>query len=721
MNAFAERVTTGENKNMKIAGLVVGVLLFIVLISVVVSAVPFLKGVFVALGIVIGFGLAGHTVYWLFRYIAMGKPEARFDSIRERIGSFLVHVLGQGRVMMEFGGLLHVFIFWGFLILQLETLEYFARGFYAGFHWSIFFGDSAYHVLLFLQDIFGLLVLIAIGIAFVRRFIVKPDHVVVSADALIIVILISSLMVTKFFANGAEIALGNHAHDVAWTPLAAIVASIMGGGEGAATGSGAMEVMYHFNYFLHLGIVFFFANWIPNGKHLHLLGAMPNVFFRHFDEKHAGALPYVDMDEVEEAMIDEERAETFYIGAKEVEDLTWKQLLDTYACTECGRCEAYCPAYNTGKALNPMMIIHNLKDALKAKGEGVLRRKEDPESFPTLTGEVITREELWACTTCGACVTNCPVFIEHVSTIVDMRRYLAFTSDIPQELQNAYRNFERASNPWGVSKSKRADWAKGLDIPLLKECTEPPEYLFFVGCAGSFDDRQKKVTMAFAEILKAAGVTFAILGKEEGCTGDTARRTGNEYLYYTQATENIETFKKYDVTKVITTCPHCFHTIGKEYPQLGGNYETLHHTQVIADLQHRGLLDFNPVVSTKVTYHDSCYLGRWGNDYESPRKALSNIPGVELQEMTLNKRQSMCCGAGGGRMWMEEHAGKRVNVERIDQALDTSPEVVAVACPFCMTMLDDGLKHRGADEQVKALDIAEIVAGALKKPASAEG
>ena len=684
------------------------------------NTLQIIKALIVGAMILVGFGMAGHTVYWLLRYVKMGKKEARFDSIGERMRKFLVFVVGQRRVIFEFPGVLHAFIFWGFLILQVETVEYMIRGFAPHFHWSLIIGDSAYNGVLFLQDIFGVLILIAISIAAVRRYLLRPTHAVISMDAAVILALIGGLMVTKFFANGAEIALGNFAHDTSWTPVATFFSNLLAEGPRSSTSSG-MSAFYHVNYFIHIGIVVFFANWIPRGKHLHLIGAMPNVFFQNFGNK-MSALPAVDMDEASEKMMDEEAAETFYLGAKEVEDLTWKQLLDTYACTECGRCEAYCPAFNTGKALNPMMVIHNIKDALKEKGKVVLREGKAPEEceLKPVNGGFVTPDELWACTTCGACVANCPVFIEHVNSIVDMRRYLAFNAEVPQELANTYRNIEQASNPWGMSNSRRGDWANTMEIPTLKALGRAPDVLFYVGCAGSFDDRQKRVSTAFAEILIEAGIDFAILGREEKCCGDTARRSGNEYLYWSLATENIETFKKYGVTKIVTTCPHGYNIIKNEYPQLGGHFEVMHHTEFIQELIELNKLSFKPGSHETITYHDSCYLGRWNQVYEAPRAVLSAIPGTQLVEMEKSHRTSMCCGAGGGRMWMEEDAGKRVNVERADQAIATACSTLAIACPFCMTMLDDGLKHRAKEEQIDALDIAEIVAKRMIKTKSQE-
>lgn len=643
------------------------------------------------------FGFAARTVFWLLRYLAMGEGRPELDNIPERTKGFMIYVLGQRRVIAEPTGVLHLFIFWGFLILQLETIEYMIRGFFYEFHFSDILGHTIYNWALLLQDVFGLLVLVAMTLAVIRRYVFRPRHAVISMDALIIAVCIAALMVTKFLANGAEIASAGVAlgHDPKWTPVAAWVARSLSGTLGAQ--SQATVILMHSAYAAHLLIVAFFSNYIPRGKHLHLIGAMPNVFFRKLGPR--GAIRPLDME-----------AEVESYGAAAIEDLSWKQLLDTYACTECGRCEHYCPAYNTGKALNPMMVIHKIKDHLKEKGATKLRNKSEDVEWPALAGGIISKEELMACTTCGACVANCPVFIEHVDTIIDMRRYLALMeADFTPEVSRTFRNMENNSNPWGISSSYRGDWAEGLEIPMMSELSEPPEYLFWVGCAGSFDDRQKKVTQAFAKILKAADVTFAILGSEEGCTGDPARRIGNEYLYWMLATQNIETLNQYKVRKIVTTCPHCFHTIGKEYPQLGGNYEVIHHSDFMSQLLKDRRLILKPSIETRVTYHDSCYVGRWNNEYDAPRHVLNSVPGLQVQEMELNKAQSFCCGAGGGRMWMEEHEGKRVNIERTDQALATQPEAIAVACPFCMTMFDDGLKNRGA-EGIPLRDLAEIIA-----------
>ncbi len=686
-----------------------------------------ITSILVGLLLGVGFTTAGWTVFWLFRYIAIGVTDerTRLDALGPRVSGFIRYVLGQARVIREFGGFLHFFIFWGFLVLQAETMEYFIRGFFPDFRFGDIIGVSAYNGILLVQDIFGLIVFLAICAAAIRRYVVRPDHVLPTLDAAIILCFIGGLMVSKFVGHGAEIA---HAPDIAhlgwdpmWTPVANAT-SYLFGGPFQSVDAGYLPIIATAMYAIHILIVVAFANYIPSGKHLHLLGAMPNVFFRKLEPR--GAIYALDLEA--------EDVETF--GAGKLEDLTWKQLLDTYACTECGRCEHYCPAFNTGKELNPMQIIHKLKDHIREKGvktyklppqelfkraktafknrEFDLDTFKGEDDFPELAGGIISSEELMACTTCGACVANCPVLIEHVDTIIDMRRYLILTKgEVSAELGRTFKNIENNSNPWGVSNSRRADWAEGLDIPLMSECEEKPEYLFFVGCAGSFDDRQKKVTMAMVKILRAANVTFAILGPEEQCTGDPARRVGNEYLYWTVASANVETLNNYGVTKIITTCPHCFHTVGKEYPQLGGNYEVVHHTKLLNDLLSAGRLKLEGRGEKKFIYHDSCYIGRWNNDYENPRSALKQVPGAAIAEMEWTERKALCCGAGGGQMWMEEDAGKRVNVHRADMALETDGEALVVNCPFCMTMLSDGLKARDSD--MKTFDLAEVIAASL--------
>ncbi|MCA9565560.1 MAG: (Fe-S)-binding protein, partial [Myxococcales bacterium] len=472
-----------------------------------------------ALILTAGFAAATHTVYWLFRYMLAGRKDNRFDQLPRRLATLFRNFLGQARTIREPAGAIHFFVFWGFIVLQFETVEYIIQAFFPHFHWANFIGLGAASGVMFIQDVAGSLVLVAIALLAVRRFGIRPRHSVQTWDTAVYEILLVALMVTKFVANAGHIATAVDPASLGWdrqfTPVASFVSSFLYGGPYQGAGApGYTGTLVVLAYLGHLTTVVLLANLAPVGKHFHLITALPNVFFRKFEPQ--GALYPVDLED--------ENAESF--GAGKIEDLSWKQLLDAYTCTKCGRCEHYCPAYNTGKSLNPMQIIDKVNKHLREKGAKVIRDGQ-PDEYPPLAGGIISAEELWACTTCGACVSNCPVFIEHVDTIVDMRRYLALTeADFPAELGPFFRNIENSSNPWGLSRGKRGDWRQGLEfeIPLLSECDTPPEYLFFIGCAGSFDDRQKKVTSAMARLLNAAGISYAILGKEEGCTGDPARR-----------------------------------------------------------------------------------------------------------------------------------------------------------------------------------------------------
>jgi Fe-S oxidoreductase len=466
-----------------------------------------------------------------------------------------------------------------------------------------------------------------------------------------------------------------------------------------------------------------FLNYIPHSKHVHLLGALPNIYLRE-RAKPKGALATIDFD----------KSETF--GAGKVTDFTWKQLLDPYACTECGRCDRYCPANNTQKPLKPQKVIHDMKANLAINGDDVIatrgifafaRAPDDfepklpliAESEETAKPGQVSPEVLWACTTCGACVQACPVVIEHVDAILDMRRYLTMTQgQVSPELALTYKNIENNYNPWGIGADKRGAWAEGLGLKFWgsSEDASRYEYLFWVGCAGSFDNRAQKTVKAFTRVLDAAGVSFAILGEKEKCTGDPLRRTGNEYAFAELAHENVGTLNELGVKRIVTACPHCFNALKNEYQAFGGHYEVIHHSQLIARLIEEERLVINQDVVRRITFHDPCYLGRWNNEYEAPRKSISALRHLNVVEMELSKERSFCCGAGGGQMWMEEKIGTRVNAERTRQALETNPDAIGVACPFCMTMLEDGVKGANREEDVEVLDVAEIVARSITMP-----
>jgi Fe-S oxidoreductase len=542
-------------------------------------------------------------------------------------------------------------------------------------------------------------------------------------DALFILSMIAGLMVTLLLANAFQFAARpeevERAKFISW----GIAQPLMGMSPEAAWGA------HRVFWWAHALLVLVFLNFLPYSKHLHVVSSLINVFFSNTSWKgEKAAMRPMDLEDPD--------AEQF--GASDVEHLSWKNLLDGYSCTECGRCTAACPANLTGKLLSPRKIVVNTRQRLMEKGPvltgdwmdfkhpRLVHGEGGDAGTQTVTGVLenrlldnyITEEELWACTSCRACVQECPVSIDQLDIINQLRRELVLTeSRFPEEIQPAFESMERNGSPWAFNPADRAQWAEGLDIPTMAELfarQQRPEILFWVGCMGSFDDRAKKIAVAFARVLKAAGVNFAILGQEESCHGDPARRMGNEYLYQMLAKNTIETLDRYSVKTVVTFCPHCFHQIGNEFPQLGGNYEVIHHSTYIERLlqEHRLPLDTAEGQHLKMVYHDSCYLGRYNDVYDAPRETLRRaLPVMTLVEAPRSKDRGLCCGAGGGRMFMEEKAGKRINVERTEELLGTGADVIGVACPFCMTMMEDGVKAKGSE--VPVLDIAEVVARQL--------
>jgi len=681
--------------------------------------------------IIAGLGYFGRTIYRRVGALLRVSPVDRFDSIARRIEAVLVYALGQKkfvqreprpqtRISEQTAGWLHFFVFWGFAILGIQVITMFARGFFPDFYVPLFTPHLLGGPYLLLKDLMEVAVLCAIvGLLYrwgvshpARLYGYKPAEERLAGqshwEAYLILVFIGCIMIGGKLYDGGRMIYAASNPDVqaemAWQPFSHLV----GLGLNAVGGVRGAKFFSDSGWWLHNIVILIFLNLLPLSKHFHIITSLPNVFFLKTQPK--GALSKQDL----------ENATTF--GTSYINQFNWKQVLDMYSCTECGRCSSHCPATISGKELAPRQLLLNLRDYLYEHEDAVLAHapaggdgSEVANVGENIVGERLIHDEvLWACTTCRACEEACPVMIEYVDKIVDMRRHLVQEeSRFPAELTRTFKGMETQSNPWGVDAMQRDAWAEGLDIPMIADKPDA-EYLYYVGCAGSFDDRAKRTTQAVAKILKKAGVDFAILGKEELCNGETARRIGNEYLFQTMAQMCAEVLNGYQVKKILTNCPHCFNTLKNEFPQFGGNYEVIHATEFVQRLIAQGKVEFQLTGPQGITYHDSCYLGRYNEVYDAPREILQLIPGVTLKEPERNRKFGMCCGAGGGRMWMEEEPDKRVNTRRVEQLLETEPDTVAVACPYCMTMIDDGLKAKGMEEKVQALDVMELVAANMR-------
>ena len=634
----------------------------------------------------------------LYRILRLGPNENRFDNIPARLGGVARYVGAHTRMFRNaYSGILHFLIFYGFIVLLTAIVQAFGEGIYPGFSLA-WVGGATW--LAFLQDLFAVLVLVGVVMAAVNRVVIRPRQFRESneRDAAIILSLISVIMIGMLGQNSARVAQGGDP-SAPWRPVSSAIARVFEtlGWQGSAA-IPAHEIFY----WIHILGVLAFLIYIPSSKHLHIGVAIPNIFFRKLGPKAGAVLAPIDLEHAD------------HYGVSKVTQHSWKNLLDLYACTECGRCQEQCPAFLTGKPLNPKMIIVDSRENLfKTVRDAPADQRRAPQQPQTLIGEAITEDEIWSCVACGACQEECPVLIEHVPKIIDMRRSLVLDeSRFPKEAQGALRSIETQGNPYGLPKAQRADWAQGLGVKTLADKPDA-EYLYFVGCAASYDEANKAVARAFVQLLQKAGVDFAILGAQETCNGDPARRIGNEYLYQTQAQQNIEAMNAGTVRKVIATCPHCFNTIKNEFPAFGGTYEVVHHTQLLAELIGQGRLKPSKTIEGKFTYHDSCYLGRWNDIYDPPRAVVESIPGAELVEIERHHKRGFCCGAGGGRMWMEEKIGKRINHERVDQTLRTQAPRVATACPFCLTMFRDGIAAKGAEGRLQVQDLAQYLADSV--------
>ena len=630
------------------------------------------------------YGFYRRSRLWL-----IGKKENRTDRPKDRLISIWAYVAGHKRMLKDaYPGWMHLFIFYGFLIpfvIIVITQANFTLPDSLALPLSLFF------------DLVGALGIVGLILAFYRRYVKKPDNLTYDTTVgnLIALLFLLGIFGLGFCVEGLRIARTQPGW-AGWTPIGWVFSQFFSG-----MGDANQILLHRLLWRLHLFLVLGFVAFIPYSRMLHILTGPANVYMRQLTSK--GALPPIR---------DFETAETF--GASKLEDLTWKQLFDMDACTRCGRCLDHCPGYQSGKPLAPKKNWDSIRAHMEEKG-ALIRKGKDPEAEggKKLIGDVISEDVIWACTNCLACAMVCPVFIPCVDKFLEMRRYLVLMeSRFPSEVQLVFRNMENNNNPWGVGSGLRADWAKGLGLKTLAEEGEV-DFLFWVGCAGSFDDRNKRVATSLVKTLRASGAKFSFLGTEEGCCGDSARRIGNEYLYQTLVQANIEVLNNYGVKKILTMCPHCFNTLKNEYPQFGGNYEVMHYTEFLADALTSGKLKLTKPIDKVVTYHDSCFLGRGNEIYEAPRTILRAIPGLRLVEMERSGVRSFCCGAGGGRMWMEEKIGTRINQIRTEQAVQTKAESVGTACPYCLTMLGDGIKEKGLEESMTSFDLSELVEKAM--------
>ncbi len=632
-------------------------------------------------------------------YLMLGRSENRFSDVGKRIGKVLGIGIGQAKIFRDpVAGLMHALIFWGFLVLITAVLEAFIQGFYSGF--SLGMLGAVSQVFFASQDLFGSLVILSVLYALFRRYVLHPKRLQgdgnTNADATFILCLIMGVMLTMFGVNATKMAV--HPEYASYYKAHFIASHLSG------LFAGKEITFYNIFWWGHIIIILTFMNYLPYSKHFHIVTSLPNVYLSKIGPQ------TLDTEE-----IDFEKEEVF-LGAGDIEQLTWKEMFDGYACTECGRCTSVCPANLTGKPLSPRKIIMNIRERTSEKAPLLVGKQEIPadiESKKLVSEHYITDAELWACTSCMACVQECPVNIEHVNPIVDMRRFLVQSeSRFPDELLTVFGNMENNGAPWAYPQSDRLKWTEGLEakVPVASEKQEF-DVLYWVGCAGAFDARYQNVSRSVAQLLDKAKVNYAILGTEEKCNGDSARRLGNEFLAQTLIKENVETMKKYKFSKILVSCPHCLQTIGNEYKEFGGNYEVVHHSEFIDELVNSKKIeiDVTKKIDKKITYHDSCYLGRYNDIYEEPRDLIKQVNSGGLAEMERSKDRGLCCGAGGGRMWMEEKIGKKVNIERTEEALETNPDVISTACPFCMTMLTDGVKEKGKAEEVKVKDFAELV------------
>jgi Fe-S oxidoreductase len=647
-------------------------------------------------------GLFLRRVYQLGRYLSLGKGEEKFGHLVRRVLSTAVSILGQwcqlkNLTTKDRSSIGHVFMAWGFFLYIPFYLLFIIIG--GGFGLSETMENTRFFFYYaWIMDIAAPFIILGALWGIVRRYIVRPPRLKGEQTFEAMVILVTVLIhpMTHLFKEATGIALGNLPVGLGSNlpPISFALSNLF-----ADSSTSSVQTANIAFFWTHWGFVLFVLVFIAYSRYLHMIASIFNVLLQSPRPK--GALRPIDL----------EKAETF--GVSKITDFTWKQLLDLYSCVIYGQCQEACPATASGKPLNPKKLVDDLKKHLLDVGPTLVKGKvEAPTDNPgkAMIGDVITEDEIWACTTCRACQQVCPVAVEHVNKIIDMRRNLVMEkASIPETAEGALRSIEDRGHPWRGTTLSRTDWAEGLDIKTLAE-DKNIELLFWVGCTEALEERSTKVAKAVAKLLKQAGVNFGILGTEESCCGEPARRLGNEYLFQMQAQKNIELLKGYGAKRIVTACPHCFNTIKNEYPQFGGKFEVIHHTELIAQLLKEGKLRIARGRGEFVTYHDACYLGRYNDIYQPPRQIIKSIPNIKMVEMERNRERGFCCGGGGGHMWLEERIGRRINELRTEQVMETKAQTVITACPFCLQMFDDGIKAKAAEEKLKVMDIAELVA-----------
>ncbi|MCK9458088.1 MAG: (Fe-S)-binding protein [Proteobacteria bacterium] len=646
------------------------------------------------------FGAFGVSAYRKWRLLRIGAPEDRFDRLGTRLGRMIRVALFQQKLpKYKVMGPIHMLIFWGFLVLLVNTLILWGRGFDEGF--NLWFLDphgclgGAYH---FVKDIVTVVVFCAAGLALLHRVVLRPARLTASFEAALILLIIIVMMVADVVYWGWQLSLEGVTGFEWREPFASVAASLF-----STMDPKVVETLGTIGFWAHSGLVLLFLNLLPYGKHFHVVTSLPNVFLSNLEPP--GRLP---RDETIEKVLKEEDTgdgEPVF-GVSALQHFTWKDLLDMYSCTECGRCTDNCPAAKTNKPLKPKSLMTAMRDSLYARSGELVSGKGEVKP---LVPEIIDPEIVWSCTTCRACEEECPVMITYVDKIVRLRRDLVESrGEPPSELGKALRGMETNANPWNISSMDRDKWAEGIEVKPFDadEC----EVLLFLGCAASFDDRAKKISTSLVKLLDAAGVKYGYLGADEPCCGETARRAGSESNFRMMADGLVEAFKELGVKKIITGCPHCFNTFKNEYPMFGAEWEVIHHTELLAKLVAEGKLKPAERIVKRVAYHDGCYLGRYNDVYDAPRRILEAIPGLELASFAASRQRGLCCGGGGGRFFMEEDADKRVNNLRVDGLMQADPDAIASACPYCMTMLSDGLKAKDLYDTKGQLDVAELLA-----------